>query len=307
MITLRPMRHNPRRSESRTPRLPGLLAIVCAAALSITVLDKAHAQVGYLIPGSTYSQNFDSLPNAPENTSLGNSPTGWVDNASSPGVSQFSIVGWYLLHPLGLAEGGASGNQRMRIGAGTANTGAFMSYGASTSTDRALGTLPSNTLVPAGGEIYFGLRVRNDTGQTLGSFTVSYDGEQWRDGGAATPASQPLNFSWSTTATSLTNGSFTFEANLSYNSPWFVNTGTGNAVDGNGTGMVAVAAFTVNGLNWAPGTDLWLRWADTNSAGNDHGLAIDNFNFSAVVPEPATWALFGIGALTFFALRRRKQ
>ena len=303
------MRHNPTPLHSGASPTSRLIAAAVAAGLLLSFLPDARAQLSYVTPGSLYSQDFNSLPTGPENVSLGNTPIGWIDDTTSPGAGQFSIVGWYLLHPLSLAEGGANGNQRMRIGAGTANTGAFMSYGAAASTDRALGTLPSNTLVPAGSDIYVGLRLRNDTGQTLDSFTVRYDGEQWRDGGSATPAAQSMNFGWSTTATSLTNGTFTAEASLSFSSPWFVNLTTGNAVDGNGTGRVAVAGFTVNGVNWADGTDLWLRWSDVNSAGNDHGQAIDNFSFSAstVVPEPSAWAMVAIGLLVFFGLRWRKN
>src|SRR5215831_7205198 len=80
----------------------------------------ADASVSYTTPASTYLQNFDSLPNTPENTSLGNSPVGWTDDNAAPGAGNFSIVGWYLYHPLPLAEGGFNSHQRMRIGAGTA-------------------------------------------------------------------------------------------------------------------------------------------------------------------------------------------
>lgn len=292
--------------QRRTVSIPRVIA-ACAVGLFAGATSSAEAQVSYSTAGSTYFQNFDSLPTAPENVTLGNSPAGWIDDNSAPGVNQFSMVGWYLLHPLTLAEGGASGNQRMRVGAGTANTGAFMSYGSSGSTDRALGSLASNTLGAGGTEMYFGLRLRNNTGQTLNSFTLSYDGEQWRDGGSTTPNAQGLSFSWSTTAAGLTNGSYTAEASLSYSSPIFVNTGSGSAVDGNGTGTVAVVAYTVSDINWAPDTDLWLRWGDLNNAGNDHGLGIDNLTFTAAVPEPSTWALLGIGALVLISVVRRKR
>jgi hypothetical protein len=306
------MSANPTPARAGT-RLFTSVAFALAAGSVITSLDPLRAQVSYTTAGSTYLQNFDSLPNTPQNATLGNSPIGWTDDTATPGVNQFSIVGWYLYHPLLLAEGGANGHQRLRIGAGTVNTGGFMSWGASGSTERALGDVGSNTLAdPAGpgpADIYIGLRLHNDTGQTLDSFTLSYNGEQWRDGGAATPNAQSMNFAWSTTATDFTNGVFTSEAGLGYSSPVFANTGSGAAVDGNVAGRVPLGPVTVTGLNWAPGTDLWLRWDDINNAGNDHGLGIDDLNFSAtaVVPEPSTFALVGMGALILFALRRKKS
>ena len=103
MKTLRPL--------SRTLTISA--AIV--AALALGALRDARGSESYSIVGSPYSQNFDSLPNSPENTSLGSSPIGWIDDTTTPGASQFSILGWYLYHPTSQTEGGANGHQRMRI------------------------------------------------------------------------------------------------------------------------------------------------------------------------------------------------
>src|SRR5438034_10805075 len=115
--------------------------LVCAVAASLLIAKTAPASIIYSTPGSTYAQNFDTRPNTPENVSLGNSPAGWQDDIASPGAGNFSIVGWYLFHPASLTEGGFTGHQRMRIGAGSATTGAFMSFGTSGSTERAMGSL----------------------------------------------------------------------------------------------------------------------------------------------------------------------
>ncbi len=282
------------------------------ACLALSALTTAKAAVSYSTPGSTYSQNFDSLPNTPENTSLGSSPIGWTDDNAAPGAGNFSIVGWYLYHPLVLAEGGVNSHQRMRIGAGSANTGGFMSFGVSGSSDRALGDVGSNTLAGPNSptnSIWFGLRLSNDTGITLTDFTLSYDGEQWRDGGAATPVAQTMNFMWSTTATAISdpNTAFTAVPALNFTSPVFANTGSGAAVAGNSAGLVAGITANVSGINWQPGTDLWLRWDDINNAGNDHGLAIDNLSFSATAtPEPSVLVLAGVAATGLLIFRRRK-
>ena len=152
----------------------------------------ALASVSYTIIGGSYTQNFDSLPNTPTNVSLGNSTIGWKDDDPAASGSNFSIEGWYLWHPINLSsgEGGFNGNQRMRIGAGTVNTGAFMSFGAAASTE-ALGGVMSNTLGLANSESYMGLRLTNNTGSTLGQFTLSYNGEQWRNGGNSPGSPSP--------------------------------------------------------------------------------------------------------------------
>lgn len=289
--------------------------LAVSAIATMFVIGSSQQALGsqsYSTAGSTYSQSFDSLPNTPANVSLGNSPVGWIDDTTTPGASQFSILGWYLYHPTSQTEGGANGHQRVRIGAGTATTGAFMSFGASGSTERALGDIGSNTLTPtppaAGTDIYIGLRLHNDTGVVLTDFTLTYDGEQWRDGGAATPVAQTMSFGWSTTATAISdpNTSFTSVTALNFVSPVFANTGSGAAVDGNAAGKVAGITATISGMDWEPGTDLWLRWDDPNDVGNDHGLAIDNVSFSAIsVPEPSTLALLGFGMAGLLVFRRR--
>ena len=52
-------------------------------------------------------------------------------------------------------------------------------------------------------------------------------------------------------------------------------------VDGNVAGRVNGITDTVTNFAWAPGTDIWLRWADPQVAGSDDGLAIDDVSFSA--------------------------
>src|SRR5215211_8573059 len=143
-----------------------LLAGVFALAL------ESRGAILYSTASSTYSQDFDTLPNSPTDTNLqvAATPKKWIDDSASPTVNQISIEGWYLYHPIDLSagEGGTNGHQRMRIGAGGANTGAFMSYGSAAATDRALGSLSSGTLAAINDFQYMGLRLTNNTGVTLG-------------------------------------------------------------------------------------------------------------------------------------------
>jgi hypothetical protein len=290
-----------------------LTALAIAIGMAVAHTHPASAAIMFSSVGSTYTQNFDSLPNSPTNTSLGSSPTGWKDDDAAPPSGNFSIVGWYLHHPIDQTEGGFNGNQRMRLGTGSANTGAFWSFGSAGSTERALGMVSSNTMSDAGVESYYGAALVNNTGQHLASFTLSYNGEQWRDGGAATPNAQSITFDWSTTATSIDDSDeFTDAAALDFTSPTFANTGGGGALDGNDASLplpinkTAIGPVTVSGINWRPGRTLWIRWSDVNNAGNDHGLAIDDIVFRAAVPEPASFSFVLLATVALVGARRMR-
>lgn len=285
--------------------------VLVAAALAALLVPTAEAAILYSTPGAAYTQNFDSLPITPSNASLGSTPLGWIDDSSAPPAGNFSIPGWYLYHPLVQTEGGANGNQRLRIGGGSTNTGAFWSYGAASTPERALGSLAANTLANASpattnNSMYLGARFTNNTGVTLDNFTLSYVGEQWRDGGSATPNAQALTFEWKVAAANLQDAGFIAAAALDFTSPTFVNAGGGAAADGNtAANQATIGPVAVGGLNWLPGQDLWIRWSDLNNAGNDHALAIDDLRFSAdVVPEPAG---FGMALLAGAGLLIRRR
>ena len=76
-------------------------------------------------------------------------------------------------------------------------------------------------------------------------------------------------------------------------------------MNGNTAGKVAVGPVTVQGINWAPGTDLWVRWLDPRNSGNKRGLGIDNLSFSADVPEPASMTMLADAAAML--MRRRSR
>lgn len=293
-------------SRSLSPKFRCVVAALSALGVAGGA---AQAAIVYANPDDTYSQSFNTLPNTPENVSLGNSPNGWTNDTAAPAAGQFSIVGWHIFHALTPAEGGADGHQRVRVGPGNNSTGSFYSFGPTGgNVDRALGVLASNTLGAAGGNQYWGMRLTNNTGQVLDTFTLGYDGEQWRDGGNATPITETTTVQYSTTAASIqdTPAYTNAPATLNFVSPVFANTTSGAAVDGNGAGKTTIAPVSVTGVNWQPGADLWIRWVDVNVAGNDHGMAIDAVSFSASVPEPTSaTALLAAGAA--FAARRRRR
>jgi hypothetical protein len=296
----------------------------CAAALfgAASVFAPAvFASVSYTTVGDTYTQDFDSLPNGSSttNTSIQTSlyTNGWQDDTTTVAGDHVSIQGWYLWHPKSPStENGTNGHQRMRIGSGSSGTGAFYDFGTNSTSDRALGQLPSTTLAGDGDSMRMGLRLTNNTGQDLGSFNITYDGEQYRDGTGTT--SSAISFSYvldsnldgTTTTWHDAGTNAVFVSTATFDAPvTAANGGTSDAaVLGNSAGLVKDISACVtlpNGTVWANGTDLWLRWSQIEVAGNDDGLAIDNVRFNADVPEPASLGLLG-GGMLLLARRRRR-
>lgn len=289
-------------------------AILLTSAFSSGLRSAAQAAISYTTAGSVYGENFDGLPNTPGNnvniqTAAGGYTSGWQDDSAVTAGTSIGVPGWYLYHPLGpLTEGGVNGHQRVRIGTG-ANTGGFWAFGQNTgAAEMALGSLGSATVADNNENMFIGLRIINNTADTLTAFTLTFDGEQWRDGASTT--GETLSFAYSTSAAVSDwfdpGTSFTSVAALNFTAPVTAST-TGAQVDGNSAGLVSNITATITGLNWQPGTELWLRWADPQLPSlADDGLAIDNVRFSAV-PEPSATLLLAGAASAALAFRNRRS
>lgn len=223
--------------------------------LLVTV--NSWSQVSITSTTTTYTQNFNTL-------------------RSTSGTSTALPTGWRLL------ETGTNANTRYTTDAGTNTTGDTYSYGTGTSTERALGVLRSGSLIAS-----LGFQVRNSTGQTITSLTISYTGEQWRCGTAG--RTDQLDFQYSLNASSLSNGTWIDANGLDFVSPFTTSTG---ARDGNTTANRTTRTATITGISIPNNAVFWLRWTDFDASGSDDGLAVDDFtlrlNAGDVTPPTAT-------------------
>lgn len=223
--------------------------------------------------GGTYTQDFNSLPASGSSVSS----SFWVPYyLTTPPVNSSGMTGWQYA-----TITGSTLNNVFSVDTGNGTSGGTRSYGFSTSsTDRALGMLSSGSSTPVVGAVF-----ENTSGSPLTSVTISFTGEQWRRTTATTP--NFLTFGYQIGGVDITSGTFTAEPSLNFQNP--VVGASDGPLDGNQTAnRTAISySFPLAG-NWLPGQTLVLRWTDNNDSGNDHGLAIDDFSFSATGPVAPT-------------------
>lgn len=213
-------------------------------------------QVNYSTISSTYTQNFDNLRSS--------GTSGAITNGSFNNVNA-SLNGWYFY------ETGTSADTKYTGGTGSSTNGDTFSFGTVVA-DRALGGVQSSSVNPT-----IGFYLKNTTGQTITSVNISYIGEQWRLG--ALGRVDRLDFQYSTTATSLSTGTWTDVDALDFTAP--ITSGTIGAIDGNAVGNKTAISFTITGLSIANNSTIFIRWNDFNPTGADDGLAVDDFSFTA--------------------------
>ncbi len=245
--------------------------------LSYFIVSSVTAQVSFT--GSPYVQNFNTLSGTTNNQTA----VTWTDNAT--------LVGWYASKSgYHVTDGTMGGTASSFDSTSNTNNIGLISFGAAGSTDRALGSRATGTasLGTSNAPVQYGVRLVNNTSQTITSFSVMFTGEQWF--ASTQSAAHTLQVDYSVGATSLTTGTYTSNF-VTFTAP--ISTGTtARALDGNASANRVGVARKVTGISWAPGQDLWIRITDTNETGNEQGMAIDDFVFTS---EPNS-ALFFNGA-----------
>jgi hypothetical protein len=259
-----------------------LIYTLSAVALAFS-MGGLRATAAILLSSPLYTENFD------EPKLAGASVTGvWTTGkAAVPGTS-----GWE-----GVRAGGSGSSMNYTVDAGAGNSGAIYSYGSGGTAERALGAVSSGTNIPA-----FGVELTNGLSGAITAVSIAYKGEFWR---SSTTTQNVLTFGYivgpAGSTTYLTDPATGFVTlNLTGPLPVVAN----GALDGNAVGNFAPFAGVLP-VSVPVGQSLYLRWTDANDAGNDAGLAVDDFSLTAtVVPEPTTVGLALCGMLGLFHRRR---
>jgi len=275
-----------RKANMKVRRL--LLGAAIVAAFGVSAM-QARATITLTGPTPSVSENFDTLVNT---------------GTSQPWTNNSTLSGWELYRQ----PSPGTAITTINAGTGTSNSGSFYSFGADSVAERALGGVGSGGAYfgspPTGGIAgWIAVGLTNGTGLMIDSFDLSYDGEQWRNGGNTTAQTMVMEYGFAANFVDVPTWTAA-GAGFDFTSP--IATATAAALDGNDpANRVAGIGGTVGSLSWADGDTLWVRWVEVNDSGSDHGLAIDNFALSAhTVPEPATLVLVAFGALA--CVRRRR-
>jgi hypothetical protein len=278
----------------RSISLLTVLTAVCATV--------ATAQINY--SGGTYIESFDTI--------FMNDGNGIVMNGVGAIGAQDAIptlTAWRAAR----VAGSGTGTFALFADWGGSGTGRLYSYGTTILSpinyERALGAVGSGTTM-----VGFGTYFINTSSDTYEYLTFSFDREVWRNQSAA--ADQSLSFAYGfapsgggiiTDANFITSSGMTAFAALNATSPAALGGVTSAGRDGNAVPYKAAVSATITGISWTPGDTLFIRWNDFDDVGTDAGIAIDNLNMTATVPEPSCGLLLGLGFVALAFLRRNTR
>lgn len=268
-----------------------LLSVICVA-VSTDVDAQSCIGLGGSNPTS-HSQNFNGLGSspAPQFTDSANvfvlNPSGprrylgKFDNAIADNGGTVNVPGWAIVE-----EGTNSSSVTGRYAAGNGSGGGANAYSFGSDSDRALGSINDDSMAI----VYVGGCFTNTSLGAINSVEIAFSGEMWRRGASGAQTDR-LDFEYAVNATNLYSGSYTPADAFDFVTP---NTSGGaGARNGNDPAYRTVFPTATLNVTVAPGESLYIRWVDTNIAGADDGLAIDDFAISFFIPSSSPVEIAG--------------
>lgn len=272
---------------------------ICFAALfALGAASASAAPIDF--NGTTYNQDFQTMTGTAIATSVVTVST-MTELSTLSGAA--SITGWYMY---GTGWSGSLNKwQGADSGASTAG-GVRQLYDGSGA--RALGSIASSSYLG-----YFGLILKNTSGATIDTLSLSYDAVMNRNP-SATTLTQESNLTALANKYALSyavraNGAGNFTAMTNVTPLDFTTPTTGPGapatVAGGSRAMSSVTTIgtrisgtlSASPLGWASGEYLYVAWYDGNDTGNDASAGIDNFSISVPVGlRDLTWGLIVDGA-----------
>lgn len=229
--------------------------LICMIGISFPNYGKAQIE---MIHTGSYSQNFDIL--------ISSGSAAWTDNSTIPG--------WYWQYQFQDQYKTYSATDGTDISTGK------KSFGLPGNSDRAMGIVPDKDR-----PFTIGIALQNKSSTTISQVSISYTGEQWRNGGYSSP--QPLLFGYrivSTLDPIFTNKSdWNTFADLHFNSPKY----GAPAIILNGNlpeNSTVFKDISLPGISIPPNSYLQLRWHKELTPNKSHDLAIDDVTIKWVVP-----------------------
>lgn len=212
--------------------------------ISLLFLLTALCQAQVNITTGSYDQDFGTA-----------NITSWTNNSTYPG--------WYI-------SGTFQGNTNLSASANSYNSGGFYAYNCGG--DSKIGSRASGSA----SNLYYGVVLRNMTGQAIRSIRVAYTGYQMS---LATNGNNintiAFDYVVSTTAPAITAGGGTGVTALNFQQLQNSSTSGGNQLNWYPCTQSRALSSCIP-VTIANNSYVMLRWRDVDDSGNDHHMAIDN-------------------------------
>jgi len=240
-----------------------LVTIVWVLAYSSAAKAQFRA-LNYGVPGTTYYQNFDSLPMAGTFSLPGRGPHHFQGTPFLPP----RLVGWFFLQ-----QAGTGTQANFYVGSGTSTSHGMVSTGQTNNPDRSLGSLSTSTASYAFGVIFI-----NQTNKILNTIDFTANIEQWRKGGSGQKNNWLFRMKTGVWQGIDTSGGIPLSAG---NFSSLHSTPGSASLNGNLIENQQKLTLRQEGLIWKPGEQLMLCWFDPDDPGNDDLCSLDDFSFKA--------------------------